>query len=63
MPRHWTRYVDVMPVWLREPQVPVQAELPGVSGRVVRTPGQSGTTGERATQRETGDTRTSEGHV
>lgn len=53
-----------MPAWLSEPQVPVQPGLPGVSGRIVRTPGQSGTTGdERATQHATDDTRVSEGVV
>jgi hypothetical protein len=52
MPTHKRTYIDDMAQWLREPQVPRQPELPGVS-RVVRTPGQTGILGETDEERPT----------
>lgn len=48
MPTHQKTHLVELPLWLREPQVPRQPELPGLH-RVVRTPGQSGTTADRPT--------------
>lgn len=47
MPTHRKTYIDDLPQWLRQPQLPRQSELPGLH-RVVRTPGESGTLGEKA---------------